>query len=362
MTEKADESMAAGDQNEMPLQGFGFDLPEDAWMRQLRSDLRRRLPEHIGRYRVLRELDRGGQAVLLLGRDEDAGTPVALKRLRSGTLATVTERARFQRELEVTAGLVHPGIVRVLGVEALDDEPIICLEWIEGRPVDAWAAGQRDHPEFPGPILDVFLQICAAVGYAHQKGVLHRDLKPSNVLVDGRGHAVVLDFGVAGFLAEQGQGLTRTAEFVGTPVYAAPERLGVAAVPDTRGDVYSLGVLLYEVLVGHLPWETSGRLADTLRRIRTEDPAPLDRHDRWLGPDLDAIIRMALARSPDERYQSVDALADDVVRYLAGQPVAASQSGRNLAACDVVCATAPSPARSRGAVDPVGLGVRRDLQ
>lgn len=196
-----------------------------------------------------------------------------------------------------------------------------------GRPVDAWAAGERDSAEFPWPSLDVVLQICDAVSHAHHHGVLHRDLKPSNIMVDDSGHAVVLDFGVAGFLAEQGRGLTRTAEFVGTPIYAAPERLSAGAIPDTRGDVYSLGVLLYEVLTGKLPWQTDGRLADALRRIRTEDPDPVSRHDRRLGRDLDSIVRMALARSPDERYQSVDALADDLVRYREGHAVAAAQTG-----------------------------------
>ena len=309
---------------------LGFGLSDDDWLDLVRRSTKRGVPESVGPYRILHEAARGGQGVVLVGRHTRSGRRVALKMLRSA-MARPIDRARFEREIELTSGLRHPGIVEVLGVEFVHGEPAVCMEWIEGRSVTHWAAemrsaGTRGDPKY---LLDLFLGICDAVSYAHQRGVLHRDLKPGNVLVDRNGQPKVLDFGVAKLLDTEGEHLTRTDDFVGTPVYAAPERFGGnPRDTDARVDVYSLGVILYEMLTGQLPVRSGDSIAETVRHIQRDDPVPASRHHAGIGLELDAVLLKALAKDPAARYQSVDALAIDLRRYRRGQPVFADLPGR----------------------------------
>src|SRR6185503_15643664 len=177
-------------------------------------------------------------------------------------------------------------------------------------------------------ILEVFVELCEAVHHAHQRGVLHRDLKPSNVLVDAAERPRVLDFGLAKFVAEDGAAeLSRSTGVLGTPAYAAPEQLtGRSAEVDSRSDVYSLGVIFFELLTRRKPVE--GSVVQVLTHSLEKTPVRRPSHfDRSIGAELDAIALQALARERERRYQSVDALAADVKRFLAGEAVLAHPPG-----------------------------------
>src|SRR5690606_7679181 len=316
------------------------------------------LPERVGPSRVVREVGRGGMGrVLLATRDDGAFEQrVAVKLVESAAPGLVR---RFRRERRILAALDHPRVARLIDSGALDDgRPYLVMEYVEGVPLTAYADARR----LPvGARLRLFLQVCDAVAYAHRNLVVHRDLKPSNVLVTdddaGRPQVKLLDFGIARLLEEDEEGgrLTRTGQRYLTPGYAAPEQIRGAAVT-TATDVYALGVLLYELLTGHRPFDPRGRSRHTLERAILEDEpaapstavgwaeeragggAPVAvtpdavgaargtepaRLRRRLRGDLDRIVLKALQKEPERRYGSVEALARDVERHLAGLPVEA---------------------------------------
>ncbi|MBL9030751.1 MAG: serine/threonine protein kinase [Phycisphaerae bacterium] len=296
---------------------FGFDQ-DDTWLAiAARADA----TPHLGRlgdYELISEAGRGGQGTVYQAIQPGTGRTVAIKRLGAGRFASPGMRARFDREIRVLASLNHPGVVTIHGADEVDGHRFLLMEWIEGTPIDAWARCRPIRER-----LAAFAGVCDAVAHAHQRGVIHRDLKPSNILVDGTGRPRVLDFGLATLReeAEQDSGQTapRTASFVGTPAYAAPEQL--SGTPDTRTDVYALGGVLYRMLTDHTPLEPADDLPTLFEAIRSAEPRPPSARVRGLDADLDSITLRALAKEPDRRYPSVDALADDVRRYLDGLPV-----------------------------------------
>ncbi len=306
---------------------FGFDLPDEQWIARVRSAEVPRALGRLGEYELLAEVGRGAQGVVYRARQQKPRREVALKQLIAGGLASPAVRARFEREVEAAAALNHPNIVIVFGMETIDGQPVLAMEWIDGVPVDRWA---QSGPAGPRPLnerLAIFLQICDAIHHAHQRGVIHRDLKPSNILVDASGAPHVLDFGLAKLTTgdeSDAARLTFTQEFVGTPAYASPEQLrqGAAGV-DVRSDVYSLGVILYQLLTGLLPHKTDRGLTELLVSIQNIEPPRPSALNRGLDRELDVIVMKALAKDPAERYQSVDALAGDVSRYMAGEPILA---------------------------------------
>lgn len=308
------------------LGGFGLDLPDDDWLDRVRAAERSIDAGVIGPYEIVEEISRGAQGVVYRARQTGTRRDIALKRLVAGRFATPAARARFTRETEAAAALSHPNIVTVYGTELVGDQPVLAMEWIDGPPIDQWArslgAGDVDAVR---SLLETFLRVCDAVQHAHQRGVIHRDLKPSNILVDSQGRPHVVDFGLAKVLSvddSAAANLTLTQDFVGTPAYAAPEqaRSDHAAV-DVRTDVYALGAILYEMLTGRTAH--TGTLHALLDAIQKEEPAPPSTLKPGLGRELDAIALKALAKDPGRRYQSVDALADDVRRYLDGDAVSA---------------------------------------
>ncbi len=247
----------------------------------------------FGSYRVDAWVSSGGMAHVYRATRRTAGTErrVALKVLRPG-LDTEAFLERFRRERQLLASLEHEHIVTFLDAGALPDgRPWLVMEYVEGESLVRWGQDQPLRRR-----LELFLQVAAAVQYAHQKLVVHRDLKPSNVLVTDQGVPKLLDFGVATALESEEPNGARTPL---TPAYASPEQLRGEAVT-TASDVWSLGVLLHELATGALPGDGT-----------------------TLSGDLDAIVRRALAQDPARRYRSADLLSDDVRRHLAGEPVSA---------------------------------------
>ncbi|MGD9690011.1 MAG: tetratricopeptide repeat protein [Phycisphaerales bacterium] len=326
---------------------FGFDLPDDQWLDIIRESKSAFAMGRLGPYRLLAELGRGGQGSVYKAIRDGETEPVALKRLPQAG-ASPDAAARFEREREAIALLSHPCIVGIRGVEFIDGQSILAMEFVDGRPIDTWAGSLPDRPV--EPIVNVFLKVCDAVAHAHRRGVMHRDLKPSNILVDQRGRPRVLDFGLAKLteppeprtagadaarLGVNGQArpgapsavdsfITRASGFVGTPAYAAPEQLAADARSiDTRCDVYALGVLLYALLCGSAPIDARAPLPELFDQIRRGISRPPSSIRPSLGRELDAITLKAAALEPARRYASIDDFAADLRRYLAGQTVLA---------------------------------------
>lgn len=301
----------------------------------------------VGPYRVVRELARGGMAVIYLAERVDGklDQQVALKVIKRG-LDTEEVLARFRQEGRIMALARHANIARVFdgGVTA-DGRPFFAMEYVDGQPIDEYCDARRLSIE---ERIGVFLEAARAVSYAHRNLVVHRDIKPSNILVSREGHVKLLDFGIAKILAGEGDaGLTRTGGRFVTPAYASPELLTGHDV-STASDVYQLGVLLYLLLTGTLPHraestgeallravaidppgrpsdslgdaDDGGGLESSLAALRGMTPARLRRR---LQGDLDTIVLMALRKEPERRYGSVDRLVLDLERHLVGRPVSA---------------------------------------
>ncbi|HYE95659.1 MAG TPA: serine/threonine-protein kinase, partial [Rubricoccaceae bacterium] len=346
---------AAGDRFEQPL---SFDDLGGA--PSVASDL---APgDVVGPYRIEEEIGRGGMGTVYRAVRADGlfARAAALKVVRRGMDSEAVLR-RFHRERAVLAGLQHPHIARLYdGGTAPDGRPFFAMELVDGQPLTAYADAHRLGLDAR---LRLFLQVCAAVAYAHRALVLHRDLKPSNILVTADGQVKLVDFGLARLLtdeADAGPALTAEGPRPLTPEYAAPEQFD-GRPPTTAADVYSLGVVLYELLAGHRPYRLSGggwaALAEAVRTqapdrpsvaaLRAADRRSLgaetvlvtaeaaalrrdtapDRLARALRGDLDAVCLKALRKEPESRYATAEALSDDLRRHLARLPVDARRGG-----------------------------------
>ncbi len=296
-------------------------------------------------------LGSGGMGVVFLAERLGDGfrQKVAVKLLSGEFIGTGGAVERFLAERRILAELQHPNIARFLdGGTTRDGRPFLVMEYIEGERLDAWCRTHRPSLERR---LHLFLNICAALAHAHQRLVVHRDLKPANILVDAQGQPRLLDFGIAKLLSETGVA-TQTAEGerLMTYRYASPEQIRGTAV-GTASDVYSLGVLLYQLLTDALPYaESNSSLPQLARAICESQPVPpslaaTGKQDdpaqsqserlalrRQLRGDLDEIVLKALRKEPADRYTSVEQLAADVQAYLDGRPVAARQGSRAYAA------------------------------
>ena len=276
----------------------------------------------VGPYRLHDEIGRGGMGVVYHATRTDVGTTVAVKMLRE-RFPSADRLRRFLTEQQVLGRLDHPGIARFLDAGVTGDgTPFFAMEYVEGTPITEACAGRPLHER-----LRLFLDACEAVQYAHGQLVVHRDLKPSNVLVTADGEVTLLDFGISKLLDADAT-LTGSGDQPMTPAYAAPEQVGTGEV-STATDVYGLGALLYELLAGVRPLDLDGTdLRETIRRITEATPeAPSlrtrDVSSARLRGDLDTICLKALRKEPARRYATVEALRDDVERYLTDRPVAA---------------------------------------
>ena len=271
-----------------------------------------------GRYRILDELGRGGMGVVYRARDEQLTREVAIK-LVQGQLSP-TRLARLRREAELTASLRHPGVVRLHGLGEFDGRPYLVYELVEGaRELDEAFAG-ADLRQRVG-----WVQAAAAgVAAAHAQGVIHRDVKAANVLVDATGRARVTDFGLARGVGQSR--LTQTGAMTGTPTHMAPEQLDPRLEAGPETDVWGLGVVLYQALTGALPFAAES-WPQLVSAIVDLDPTPPHR-TAGVPADLSGVCLRALAKRPADRYPDAGALAADLARWLAGEPVEGSRGGR----------------------------------
>ncbi|MDQ3064196.1 MAG: protein kinase [Acidobacteriota bacterium] len=279
--------------------------------------------ETIGHYRIAREIERGGMGVVFEAArfDGEFEQRVAIKLVNRHLISDELIR-RFKTERQILARLVHPNIVRLLdGGLTGDQTPYYVMEFIEGTPVDVYC---REKKLNTNQKLEFFLQICSAVAYAHRQLIVHRDLKPSNILITKNGEAKLLDFGIAKILdADAGDAQTPTQNAPFTPAYASPEQIRGEIIA-TASDVYSLGVILYELLTEKPPREIYAvSQMDIPRGICEIEPVAPSRATPQLKGDLDNIILKSLRKEKDQRYNSVEHFADDIKFYLTGLPVKA---------------------------------------
>ncbi len=281
-------------------------------------------------YEILEEIARGGQGIVFRALQKSTKREVALKVLREGPYAAPATRRRFERAIELAATLDHPHIVTIFDSgETPTRRQYVVMDYVRGRRLDRYLGAEA--PPLRAR-LALFARIGHAVNYAHQRGVIHRDLKPSNVLVSDDGQPHILDFGLARQVAEANVSAVTTAgQVVGTLPYMAPEQArGLSDAADVRGDVYALGVMLYELLAGTFPYPVTGDTLEVLRHIAETPPARLRGRPRVaaalsVDEELETIVLKALAKERERRYQTAGDLARDIDHYLAGEPIEAKR-------------------------------------
>jgi WD40 repeat protein len=295
-------------------------------------------PPRIGRYRITRELGRGGMAVVYHAEDMHLHRPVALKMILAGEHAGVEQLARFLVEAETVARLHHPSIVQIHEINQHEGRPFFALEYIAGGSLADRLDGTPQPPRLVAALLE---QLARTVQYAHSHGIVHRDLKPANVLLRARPEPpdppkarratpswlegvdpLITDFGLAKHL-DLGRGLTRTDQVLGTPQYMAPEQaVGDSRLVGTPADIYSLGAILYELLTGRPPFQGTSPM-EVLLLATSKEPEPVSRLCPQVPTDLATICMKCLEHEPARRYATAEGLANDLRRFLQGEPIAA---------------------------------------
>ena len=274
------------------------------------------------RYELGELIGYGGMAEVHRGRDVRLGREVAVKVLRADLARDPSFQARFRREAQAAASLNHPAIVAVYDTgeeDMLGTQPYIVMEYVEGRTL-------RDVLKIEGRLMprramEIVADVCAALDFSHRTGIIHRDVKPGTVMITRPGAVQVMDFGIARAVADNAATVTQTAAVIGTAQYLSPEQARGENV-DARSDVYSTGVLLFELITGHPPFTGDSPVAVAYQHVR-ENPPPPSTINPDVPPELDAIVLKAMAKNPANRYQSAGEMRADLIRAINGRPVEA---------------------------------------
>lgn len=281
-------------------------------------------PASLPGYTDFHKVRRGSQGVVYSATQMATRRTVAVKLLHAGRSGGVSDRRRFEREVQILIELRHPSVVTVHDAGVFGDRCYLVMDFVDGVPLDQYLAEHR-----PGPkaLLELLAVICDAVNAAHLRGVLHRDLKPANVLVDGAGHPCVVDFGLAKELAgEASAHATQDGQFVGSIPWASPEQIeGRQRDIDTRSDVYSLGVVLFQALSGRLPFDREGSAREWMNRIVTAPPPRPRALVRSIPDEVETIVLKCLAKERERRYQTAGDLSRELRRYLRGEAIEAKR-------------------------------------
>jgi len=286
----------------------------------------RQLPASIGHYRIVRLLGEGGMGAVYEAEQDQPRRRVALKVIKTAWASPEILR-RFELESQTLGRLHHPGIAQIYEAGTADTgfgfQPFFAMEIIHGKPLGQYADAQHLNTR---QRMALMIQVCEAVQHAHQRGIIHRDLKPGNILVDENGQPKILDFGLARVTDSDAQATRQTdmGQLLGTLAYMSPEQ--VMADPlalDTRSDVYALGVILYELLAGKMPYQLTRHLHEVVQTIQQTDPVPLSTVSRLYRGDIETIVARALEKDKARRYASAADLAADIRRYLEDEPIAA---------------------------------------
>jgi eukaryotic-like serine/threonine-protein kinase len=296
-----------------------------------------------GRYRIERELGRGGMAKVFLGTDTVLGRTVAVKILAPQYADDDSFVQRFRREAQAAASITHPNIVSVFDTGSDDGIHFIVMEYVEGRTLaEILAGGGRILPD---RAIDIAMDVDRALEAAHARGVIHRDIKPGNIMLDPRGDVKVTDFGIAR-VTTTADTVAQTAAIMGTAAYLSPEQ--AQGLPnDGRSDIYSLGCVLYEMVTGRPPFLGDSPVAVASKQV-LEQPVPPSRLNPDVTPDLDAVILRTLAKNPANRYQSAEEMRADLERTKRGLPVLATP----LLAAGATQVLDPPPAQATQVLPP----------
>jgi tetratricopeptide (TPR) repeat protein/tRNA A-37 threonylcarbamoyl transferase component Bud32 len=272
-------------------------------------------------YDLLQEIAHGGMGVVYKARQVSLNRVVALKMIRAGRLASPTERQRFRLEAEAVASLDHPHIMPIYEVGEHRGRPYFSMKYIDGGSLAEQLPRFADDPRGTARFIAA---VARAVHHAHQRGILHRDLKPANILIDQNGQPYVTDFGLAGRV-EGDSGITQSGAIVGTPSFMAPEQAAGQKGLSTAADIFSLGAILYTMAAGQSPFHAPTPL-EAVRRVLDDEPTRPRLLNPKLDRDLETICLKCLQKEPDRRYRSAEALAEDLERWLAGEPIHARRS------------------------------------
>lgn len=317
------------------------------------------MPSQIGRYRIIKPLGQGGMGSVFLAQDTELDRLVALKVPNISTDDSRV-RERFNREARLAATLRHPHICPLFDIGEFEGIPYLTMAYIEGKSLSDFV---RSKPVTQRQAALLVRKVALALQEAHQHGVIHRDLKPANVMIDRRGEPTVMDFGLARRVDRSDARITQTGEGIGTPAYMPPEQ--ISATSDNMGpacDIYSLGVILYELLTSRLPF--TGNIMAVLAQIANEPPPPPSNLQPDIHPALEAICLRAMAKKPEERQSSMRELAGELEEYLRGKVPTARKTSRPKAVTTQAPGRAVSMTRGRETVaqasqpqkDPLAFG------